>query len=102
MRWRLHRAIQRQVPDIEALLLNTLPEIQVKVIDYLEDWLWYWDEPPSINKWMQRAYEILPTRFCQDWPRRHFNRRRSGFCNRLVCRGGNRVFSGSPQVLFWD
>ncbi|MBL8218446.1 MAG: hypothetical protein JNL62_04420 [Bryobacterales bacterium] len=54
------RCVMGELPRIEALLLATPPEYQVKVLDFLEEWLWYWDEPVSIRHSLHRAHALLP------------------------------------------
>ena len=54
------KALLAETPGIEKLIAETSPDFQVKVVSYLEDWIWYWDTPSSIKRWMPRVHVLLP------------------------------------------
>jgi hypothetical protein len=54
------KALLAETPGIEQLIAVASPDFQVKVVSYLEDWIWYWDTPSSIKRWMPRVHVLLP------------------------------------------
>lgn len=53
------RAIANQLPRIEALLVATPDEYQGKAIEYIADWLAWWDDPDTIRRRVPSGCELV-------------------------------------------
>ncbi len=58
----LHRkwaAILLEIPRIEALVLAASARYQNKIVEYVSEWLWEWDEPAVIRERLRSGYQVL-------------------------------------------